>query len=271
VSQSLGLGGGPRDYIVPGIGRFYEFNGRKHISVTTALKLIADMGRIMNAAKKRHHAMNGDDYPWKQYTSDAMLVGTYLHWRIAVDLADQHGLPYPEFEPKRPIPDITYVAWDAKRKLALESNRVDEFEAELEMWATFKKVCKPRVVNNGLELFLHHPTGYAGRVDCVLALDPISYKEEVTGYRQHFNCNQPKEGEVWIVDLKSSKAIYEDYPAQVFAYQQAWNHLYPREPATRMGILRMNGVTGWEFYETNGDPATWNKAMAAARKKGLIA
>jgi hypothetical protein len=220
----------------------------------------------LDKAKKSHYTRN-PKYDWGQYCNDAMMVGTYLHWRIGEELPLENNLPSPEFEPNRPLPDIEYLANDGE-----VHSRRDDFQVMMSYWYDFKRICAPKIFSTGLERFVWHGTGFAGRLDSIMNIDAEKYRDNVAGYREHFQFlsgGTPKKNENWLVDFKSSKSVYETYPAQCWAYKIAWEER-TNTKIHRMAILRMNGETGWEFKEVPEDPVTWNKAMNIARRAGFI-
>ena len=254
----------PDEITYDDIGRVYWIGGEPHYSVTSILGLIEDKSWLSGA--RQGHIKRNPDYTWHDYTSDAMLLGTYLHYQIGAELAIDRGLPIPEFEPERLIPDRTYKAPDFEYY-----NRRECFEVAMSFWEDFKVITHPTVYSTGIERFLYHSTGYAGRVDCVLQFDVKRWMKEMVLFKRNFNLLSPPRAEdVWLVDLKSSKSIYDEYPAQVWAYFQAWNERFPRFRCNRMAILRFNGETGWEFTETRGDKITWDRAMKVARDRGIL-
>lgn len=265
-------------------GRTYHFKGKEMRSVTTVLKMMEGARIWLRKAKVRHEKRN-PHYPWKQYTDDAMLVGTYLHYWIGVDLLERSksNMPRPEFEPTRPIPDTDYTDVRGRHR-----NRIDDYEMMIAFWKDFARIANPIILGTGLERFVWHSTGYAGRVDCVLKFDWDF--ERMIRFRDRFVFDEengrPRGDLTWLVDLKSSKAVYEDYPAQVWAYKLAWNERVPRYQVERTAVLQMNGETGWEFVEVTGRTpckinidghiqhipavAYWNRAMGEAKRQGLI-
>ena len=248
-------------------GRIYVIGKKRMRSVTSILNLVKGDQPWMKFAEKSHLKRN-PGYGWRDYCNDAMMVGTYLHWRIGAELAKENNLPDPEFEPTRPLPDVIYKAKDNEMH-----SRRDDFQVMMSYWYDFKRICKPTIFSTGLERFVWHSTGFAGRLDSIMNLDVEAFHDNVGGFMQHFDFldenGSPKEGENWLVDFKSSKAVYESYPAQCWAYKIAWEERTGTK-IHRLAILRMNGETGWEFKEVPPDPATWNKAMRIARKEGFI-
>lgn len=235
--------------------RFYETGGRKFISVTSALSLVESKGWLFGA-RRAYEKKHGRD-TWPGYVNNAALLGTYAHYAFGCDLADWCNLPYPEFEPERPLPP--------EREL--------DFEVIMSLWQDFCNIAYPEVYEVGLEQFVWHSSGYAGRVDSVLKLDHIGIQQAIPLYRRNFHILGGPEtlskDDVWLVDFKTSKAIYDTYPAQVWAYKEAYNERTKGAPVNRMAILRINGL-GWEFYETPGDPWTWEKAITAAKEERYI-
>lgn len=247
-------------------GRVYEVNSTKYRSVTSILKTIEKMPWMKRAAEK--HNERNPDYPWKQYTNDAMHVGTMLHYRIGKELALENSLPIPEFESSRPIPFRSYINNKGEKH-----ERREGFQVMLSYWEDFKEIAKPVIVGTGLERFVWHSTGFAGRVDSVMTFDNLSVNKAlaITPNIQLLRPMDEHATERWIVDFKSSKAIYETYPAQVWAYKLAWDERFPDLKADRMGVLRMNGETGWQFVEIGTEGAVmWRRAMKTAKQEGIL-
>ncbi len=71
--------------------------------------------------------------------------------------------------------------------------------------------------------------GYAGCLDLIVYLDGVKT----------------------LVDLKTSKNIYEDMGYQLAAYREAWNEINPdKEPVKAEGIIRVDKPTGqWEYRD----------------------
>lgn len=250
-------------------GRVYHFAHRKYRSVTSVLKALEDDSRFRFAASK-HNKVN-PDYPWHIWKDDSALCGDYLHYVVGCDMARECRLPKPPFDIERPFPNIAYIG-----KKGEERDRFDDYELALGFWDMFKEDVNPHIVGSGLERFVYDDEEeYAGRVDSVMKLDTKKLQEKFEEYCQGGNFNyalkgKARDGDVWLVDFKSSRAIYDDYPAQVWAYMIAWNKMFPQYKCNRMAILRMNGETGWEFIETFGDPDHWQRALAAAREQGRM-
>jgi hypothetical protein len=70
------------------------------------------------------------------------------------------------------------------------------------------------------------------------------------------------EGELWMVDIKTSNHLHDTYDLQLACYTQSWNESFER-PIDRMGILWLKATTrgeskkkgiiqgkGWQLKET---------------------
>lgn len=236
--------------------RWYHVPDNKSISVTSLLALVKEFDGV--AASANYYARNplAKTISWDKYCKDIMNTGTILHYRIACELARKAGIPPPLMEPGPPLHDY----------------KKEDYELMLSYWEDFKRVCNPMVYKGGLERFVYSSMGFAGRVDCVMTIDPDQYAREVSPYlKGPFKKvkESPKKGDVWVVDFKSSKGIYDGYEAQVYAYFLAWNEMFPNHQANRMAILRM-GPNGFEFVETGGDHSTLMDAIEAAKEKRFI-
>jgi hypothetical protein len=122
-----------------------------------------------------------------------------------------------------------------------ELHWIDErgyFNYNLEVWKMILKFVdfwtthKPKLLHS--EVFVHSKelrTG--GTVDLIVEID----------------------GEVWILDLKTSNAVYKSYEIQTAVYRECWNELY-EEKVTRTGIL-------WLKASTRGPDKTGKKIQGA--------
>ena len=251
--------------------RYYGFEDQSFLSVTSVLELVDDKDflRVGGPADRSHRSRN-PHYPWQNYTDDAALSGEYLHYWITSELARDAGLPSPDFEPERPHPDESYTD-----KFGTLWSREENWHTMIEMWDEFQAAVGLEIHGVGVEQFLTHWSGYAGRVDLVCKMDKDRFRNWIGKRRFDRDVEITSDGffqdnDVWVIDIKSSKAIYDTYPAQVGAYLRAWNWTFPEAPANRMAVLRFNAETGVEFYESDGDEALWNRAMAKAVNLGLI-
>lgn len=70
-------------------------------------------------------------------------------------------------------------------------------------------------------------------------------------------------GELWLLDIKTSNSLHNSYDLQIAAYVQCWNDLYPERPIHRAGLIwlksnkhkaskKSNKIqgNGWELYES---------------------
>jgi len=80
------------------------------------------------------------------------------------------------------------------------------------------------------------------------------------------------EGELWLLDIKTSNAIHDTFDLQLACYASGWNECFDR-PIDRMGILWLKAMTrgeskkadkmqgkGWEVRETT-EPLEENKRI----------
>ena len=63
-----------------------------------------------------------------------------------------------------------------------------------------------------------------------------------------------REGGACLVDLKTSKGIYDEYWHQVAAYGQIWNELNPRDPITKYVICRIGKQESEADFEVQERP-----------------
>lgn len=74
-------------------------------------------------------------------------------------------------------------------------------------------------------------------------------------------------GEVWLVDLKSSKAIYEDNWRQLAAYRALWDEYRPDQAIDQACIVRIGKEADEDDFEAQVRPSTAKnfKAFLAAQ------
>lgn len=53
-------------------------------------------------------------------------------------------------------------------------------------------------------------------------------------------------GEIWLIDYKSSNAIYKTYELQIAAYSKMWNEINPAQKIKRCGLLWLKSATRGE-------------------------
>lgn len=92
-------------------------------------------------------------------------------------------------------------------------------------FADFWNTYKPRLIASEYHVFSHEHK-YAGTIDLVLEIN----------------------GEIWVVDIKTSNNLHTTYELQTAAYQYAWNE-HNEEKVTRTGILWLKAKT----RKTSGD------------------
>ena len=106
----------------------------------------------------------------------------------------------------------------------------------VEFWETYK----PTLVESEVHVFSDE-LKIAGTADLILEID----------------------GEVWMVDIKTSNYLHDSYDLQLACYTQAWNENFER-PIDRMGILWLKASTrgeskkegiiqgkGWQLKESS--------------------
>jgi hypothetical protein len=69
-----------------------------------------------------------------------------------------------------------------------------------------------------------------GTLDCVAA--------------KYFNLADLRPGELWLVDIKTSKDIYDEMRYQLAAYWAIWNENYPDQPLTNAHIIQLSKEDG---------------------------
>lgn len=150
---------------------------------------------------------------WGQVVSKAAFIGTLFHYRVGVYWANQNGLPPPSLE------------LDKKKEID------DEVTAALSKnWEMFMKFVEQFPFNPSIieEKIVNHEYQYAGRVDAIGLMD----------------------GELWVVDIKTGKSIYDEFRAQLAAYAMAPIAGFANYKGTKhIAVARFNYQTGWEFKE----------------------
>ena len=139
--------------------------------------------------------------------------GSKVHTAISILLA---GQPVSMDEP------ITNPSTGKPEPLTLE-----EYAAVMSFTAWHQAV-KPALVAQDIVVW-HDTEGYAGTVDAVFTI----------------------KGELWVVDFKTSKAVYPGHRMQVSAYREA----KPEWKDAKLGILQLGyarNQTGYKFTEVEG-------------------
>jgi len=99
-------------------------------------------------------------------------------------------------------------------------------EEEWKMIMRFKEFWdkyKPEVIINEVSMVSEN-LGYGGTVDLVCKID----------------------GKVWLIDYKSSNAIYTSHELQIAAYAEMWNEKNPHMQIEHTGILHLKALTRGE-------------------------
>ncbi len=60
-------------------------------------------------------------------------------------------------------------------------------------------------------------------------------------------------GEVWLLDIKTSKAVYDEYRIQLAAYKHAWEEVHPNQLIDSVHIVHLNKETGALGFHHLGD------------------
>jgi hypothetical protein len=93
-----------------------------------------------------------------------------------------------------------------------------------EFWNKYK----PKLIYS--ELHLHSEThGFAGTIDLIIELN----------------------GEIWVLDIKTSNALHTSYELQTSSYVVMFNEHFPDIPVTKCGILWLNSNTRKEPTDPN--------------------
>ena len=131
--------------------------------------------------------------------------------------------------------------------------------AMLERYVDFRRTIKPTVIEVETNL-ISSELGYAGTLDRILSIN----------------------GDLWLVDIKTSAAVYDHYDLQLVAYWNLWRTLnkVPDHEALnmRLGILWLNAKTktygkgeaiqglGWQMVEASDSKERLNDLWGACRK-----
>jgi len=197
-------------------GRYYDTEHGKLASVTTILKLVAKPALIQWASNCAvnyilKHVGNGASRGYLNYLSK---YAKFAYQNVSKEATDTGT----------EVHDAVECFLKGKEHEAPAS-----LEAALALDA-FKNWW------NGLnaevlycEEKIYSPLGFAGRLDIIARID----------------------GVVTLIDLKTSKSIYEDMGYQLAAYRTAWNELYPHlEQVEAHGIIRVDKTSGeWEYCD----------------------
>ena len=95
----------------------------------------------------------------------------------------------------------------------------------IEFWNKYK----PKLIASEIHIFSNEHK-FAGTIDLVIELN----------------------GELWIIDLKTSKSLHTIYDLQLSAYQEAWNEMFPEAPIKKYGILWLKSHTRKPSSEESG-------------------
>jgi len=64
-----------------------------------------------------------------------------------------------------------------------------------------------------------------------------------------------KDGQIWLIDFKSSKDIYDEMHYQIAAYEQLWNENHPDQTISQCHILRLGKENGTFSHQKFNDLA----------------
>lgn len=110
----------------------------------------------------------------------------------------------------------TEIVWDGNNYTIEEWKMICRF---MDWWFKFK----PEVYINEVS-FCSEQLGFGGTIDLVCKIN----------------------GQVWLIDFKSSNAIYTSYELQIAAYAKLWNEVNPDYKIERTGILWLKALTRGE-------------------------
>jgi len=170
-----------------------------------------------------------DTPDWKEITEKSATIGIIMHYRIGCYLAERFEKPMPELK------------LDNKPKMTPEL-----MEKINTMWAQFEEMFAEYVFVPHLieETLVNYDPQYAGRVDLVALMGD----------------------DIWVLDFKTGKSVYDEHGAQLAAYAKCKIPGYKMYPDPIKGaIIRLNAETGWEFKEMDM-VVGWNMFMDAYGK-----
>lgn len=197
--------------------RFYNLNGKKLPSATTILSLLDKPALVQWAANQAIEAVvehiNGlKDEDLSKEKILACVDAAKKNWRKTSKKALDTGT-------------AVHSAIEIKLKtgrdpVELPDEAMEAYIAFLE-WLDEHKL-EPVAVETTV-----YGEGYAGTADLVAYLD----------------------GQLTLIDFKTSKGIYDEYGLQTAAYRAAWNRMYPDKQVVGHGVLRLDKETGWPEYK----------------------
>lgn len=129
------------------------------------------------------------------------------------------------------------VSW--VNKAGTPNYTIDEWKM-LNRFMEFENTYKPETLAQELSL-LDEELGYGGTVDRVCIIN----------------------GEIWLIDYKSSKYVWKSHFLQISSYIALWNRMYPEYKIQRCGLMHLRAATrgeskngtiqgkGWKIEEPN--------------------
>ena len=121
------------------------------------------------------------------------------------------------------IGTITHDAIEQYVKAGVDSSESYPEQVQNSLLAFYDWEQKNHVVWEESELTLFNiEKGYSGTCDAVATVNGVRY----------------------LVDFKTSKAVYDEYRLQLAAYRAAYNLMYPDRPLDHVAVLRLDKETG---------------------------
>lgn len=180
--------------------RYYHIDGKHYPSVTTILKYGLPKPIELELWE---YCLGEEAVEIRDFRS---LIGIFAHYRAASYLAAKYKLPIPVLE--------------LKRKDLFQDNLAEVKRIMRDLWANFKfweELYQPMVYRVE-HTVVNKELGYAGTLDLIAKI----------------------KGRLCLIDIKTSKACYPNFHAQVMGYKMCFKlPLYP-------AILRVN-ENDWEF------------------------
>jgi hypothetical protein len=248
-------------------GRFYEIDGRRYPSVTTILSAISKPALVPWAANAERAAVSeaaADLYAqWAQQTTRTPLPRSWFHTTLLSALG-----------PLRAHQKQLVVAGD----LGSETHRLIEWAIRMRLGAAAgPEPVVSAAARHGFEVF----DRWAASVQLKPILVERCVYSTAHGYAGTLDLLARVNGQLTVIDMKTSRAIYGEALVQVAAYRQAMIEMgYAAVDAL---IVRIPKTVGDPAFEVRAVPEvetlfpvflaakavwTWQQAQQAPARKG---
>lgn len=193
------------------MARFYDIEGEKFPSVTTILNALPEPFWLKKW--KRDEPNHAD------ISGRARVRGTLFHYRVGCFFAQEFDLPKPDLELRDD--ERRFIDSGMTEDVSTMMEQFHIFAAEVGMGEAFM----PRLVE---QMVYNKELRYAGTLDLIAEY----------------------EGDVWVIDVKTGKSVYDSYEAQIAAYSKCiipGFRMY--DGKFRTALLRFHPDTNWQFKE----------------------